>query len=88
MRTTLDIPDPLYKKAKIRAVEEGSTLKTILLRGLRHELEEKSSPSAEVKTSYWANRKLRSGFKEAWESGMLSGGTDSTILISEDRNER
>lgn len=25
MKTTIDIPDALYKKAKIRAVETGST---------------------------------------------------------------
>jgi len=88
MRTTLDIPEPLYKKAKIRAVEEGSTLKEILLRGLKHELETKAEPPTESNTSYWANRQLRPGFKAFWESGALSGGTDSTQIISEDRDAR
>jgi hypothetical protein len=27
MKTTIDIPEPLYRKAKIRAVETGSTLR-------------------------------------------------------------
>ncbi|MDX2225880.1 MAG: hypothetical protein SFY92_02095 [Verrucomicrobiae bacterium] len=88
MRTTLDIPETLYKQAKIRAVEEGSTLRELLLRGLKHELEASPVSVAEPKPSYWANRKLRPAFKKAWESGALSGGTDSTQIISEGRDGR
>jgi hypothetical protein len=88
MRTTLDIPEALYKKAKILAVEQNSTLKEILLRGLRCELESKPRLPTETKVSYWAHRALRPGFKAAWESGALSGGTDSTQIISDGRDER
>lgn len=88
MRTTLDIPDPLYKQAKIRAVEEGSTLKELLLRGLHHELEGKTSVISEQKTSYWANRKLTPEYEAALKAGAFSGGTDSTQIISEDRDAR
>ena len=38
MRTTVDIPDELLQKAKIRAVEKGVTLKEILTAGLEKEL--------------------------------------------------
>lgn len=88
MRTTLDIPEVLYKQAKIRAVEEGSTLKDLLLRGLQHELAAQPAHAAEPKTSYWANRQMTPEFKAYWESGALSGGTDSTIIISEGRDEK
>jgi hypothetical protein len=88
MRTTLDIPEPLYKQAKIRAVEEGSTLKEILLRGLQHALEAKSSSPAKPTTSYWANRQMLPEFKAVWESGVFAGGTDSTQIISEGRDAR
>ncbi|NJK90493.1 MAG: hypothetical protein HC904_00880 [Blastochloris sp.] len=88
MRTTLDIPEPLYKQAKIRAVEEGSTLKDLLLRGLQHELAEKSPAPTAPKVSYWANRQLRPGYEAALKAGAFSGGTDSTQIISEDRDER
>ena len=38
MRTTVDIPDDLLQKAKIRAVERGITLKEIVTAGLEKEL--------------------------------------------------
>lgn len=41
MRTSLDIPDPLYREIKIRAAAEGTTVREIFLQGvtmrLRHE---------------------------------------------------
>ncbi len=61
MKTTIDIPEPLYKKAKIRAIERGQTLKQIVLISLKRELE---APKAvgEAPSSYWANRNLRPDF--------------------------
>ncbi len=87
MKTTIDIPEVLYKKAKIRAVERGQTLKQIVLESLEKELE---SPTAveEAPSPYWANRPLLAEFKKHWESGELSGGTDSTEMISDDRDAR
>lgn len=35
---SIDIPEPLYKKAKIRAVETGQTLKQIVLTSMTKEL--------------------------------------------------
>lgn len=37
MRTTLDIPDELFAQAKIRAVKEKTSLKTVFVRALEHE---------------------------------------------------
>ena len=34
MKTTVDIPDPLYRRAKIRAAEEGTTLRALLVNSL------------------------------------------------------
>ena len=39
MRTTIDIPDPLMKKAKIKAVEKGMTLKEFFTQLLENELQ-------------------------------------------------
>lgn len=41
MRTTIDIPDSLMKKAKIKAVEEGITLKEFFVRTLEKEFSDK-----------------------------------------------
>lgn len=87
MKTTIDIPDALYKKAKIRAVETGQTLKQIVLTSLEKELET-GTTVAEEAVSYWANRKLRPGFKRLLDSGVLGDGTDSTRIVSEDRSSR
>ena len=38
MRTSIDIPDDLYKKAKIRAAEQGITMKQLVIRGLQKSL--------------------------------------------------
>lgn len=87
MKTTIDIPESLYKKAKIRAVEQGQTLKQIVLSSLERDLEAPKSVQ-EPRASYWANRRLLPEYEAALKSGALSGGTDSTAIISEDRDSR
>lgn len=37
---------------------------------------------------YFARRKLQQGFRKLLNSGMLRGGTDSTLAISEERENR
>lgn len=39
MRTTLDLPDDVLRRAKIAAVERGSTLRQLVIDALRHEME-------------------------------------------------
>jgi hypothetical protein len=34
MRTTIDIPDPIYRELKVRAATEGTTVKEIILEGV------------------------------------------------------
>ena len=44
MRTTVDIPDAMYRLLKTRAAREGSSAKTLILRGVEHVLKvERSS---------------------------------------------
>jgi hypothetical protein len=40
MRTTVDIPDPIYRELKTRAAAEGGTVKQLLLRGAQTVLRE------------------------------------------------
>jgi len=35
MRTTIDIPDPIYRKLKSRAASEGTSTKELILRGAK-----------------------------------------------------
>ena len=41
MRTTVDIPDPIYRKLKARAANEGSSARALILRGVEQILEVK-----------------------------------------------
>lgn len=38
MRTTVDIPDRLYRRLKSKAAEEGRSVKELILRGVQSEL--------------------------------------------------
>jgi hypothetical protein len=40
MRTTVDIPDPVYRRLKSRAASEGSSAKELILRGVERVLRE------------------------------------------------
>ena len=87
MKTTIDIPNDLHKAAKIRAVEQGTTLKELLLKALRRELDP-MRPAVEEQVPYFARRVLLPEFKALMDSGALKGGRDVTELISEDRDAR
>jgi hypothetical protein len=45
MRTTVDIPDPVYRRLKSRAASEGSSAKELILRGVNHILKQSSRKS-------------------------------------------
>lgn len=42
MRTTIDLPDDILRRAKITAVERGSTLRELVIDALKREMEEPS----------------------------------------------
>ncbi len=44
MRTTLDLPDPLYRRLKIKAAQEGKTLREVVVRLLEEGLGRASHP--------------------------------------------
>ncbi|MCH8539174.1 MAG: hypothetical protein LAT58_00215 [Opitutales bacterium] len=90
MKTTIDIPEPLYKKAKIRAVENGQTLKQIVLTSLEKELNPTAKQTAQP-PSPLANRQLLPEFSRLQAAGAFRPKPDDrdiTELISEDRNDR
>jgi hypothetical protein len=46
MRTTVDIPDPVYRRLKTRAASEGSSAKALILRGVEQVLKENRRKSS------------------------------------------
>lgn len=56
MRTTIDLPDSILKKAKIKAVEENITLKELFIRSLENELES-SQTASQLSKAPWKQLK-------------------------------
>ncbi len=46
MRTTVEIPDSLFRRAKSQAAREGVSLKTLLVRAVENELAREGTPAA------------------------------------------
>ncbi len=87
MKTTIEIPEPLYKKVKIEAIERGTSLKTVVLEALEDHFQ--LSPKKNRAFQSFQNRRiLTSDFQKLAETNALSGGTDSTQIISEERDAR
>jgi hypothetical protein len=62
MRTTLDIPDAVFKKVKLKAVEEGVPLKDVVTRALEKEVR---SDAVTAKERRERARRLFSAFDRA-----------------------
>lgn len=87
VKTTIDIPEVLCKAAKIRAIERGQTLRDLVIASLERELAEPAAASPPAR-SFIARRKLLPAYESAWKAGAFLAGTDSTVIISEDRTSR
>lgn len=48
MRTTVDIPDPLYRQLKGKAASEGRSVKELVLRGVEQELRNRGRKARRV----------------------------------------
>lgn len=45
VKTTIEIPDPLFRRAKARAAEHGQTLKQLVAEALQEKLSARTGPS-------------------------------------------
>ncbi len=87
MKTTIEIPEPLYKKVKIEAIERGTTLKTVVLSALEDHF--RSSVQTNVTfQSFHQRRSLTPDFQNLNGKNLFSKGTDSTEIISKERDLR
>ncbi|MEO6060842.1 MAG: hypothetical protein ABIQ99_02765 [Thermoflexales bacterium] len=90
MKTTIDIPEALYKRAKIRAVEKRTTLRDVVLGALERDIEaiRPASLGGESQAPYWSRRKLQPKYRALLARGALKGGGDSTSAVSDERDAR
>jgi len=83
MKTTFVLPDALVRRAKIRAAERGETLSALVTRALETALTEgEAVQEGPKRKTYW------SGHQFPIPSRKGGRGTDSTKLISDDRDGR
>ncbi|MFA7345954.1 MAG: hypothetical protein WC003_16770 [Terrimicrobiaceae bacterium] len=82
-------PEALHAKLRQIAANHrrSVTQETIHLLETAVAMEEKTPP-ATAPIAYWKKRKLLPEYEALVRSGAFSGGTDSTQMISEDRDER
>ena len=69
MRTTIELPDEILKRAKIKAVQEGISLKQLFTRALEHELDGivSSQPVESQKL------KVNNSFRSSLKTGKMGG---------------
>ena len=81
-------PEALHAKLRQMAAthRRSVTQETIHLIEVALTVEDKTPPAPTP--SYWATRKLLPEFEAALKAGAFSGGTDSTQIISEERDAR
>ena len=65
MRTTIELPDEILKKAKIKAVQEGISLKQLFTRDLEKELD----PEPESKLVVPLKPKVDNSFRSSLKTG-------------------
>jgi hypothetical protein len=65
MKTTIEIPDPLFRRAKARAAERGQSLKQLMAEALHEKLASNARPTTVPAEPVWMQgfgklRRLRS----------------------------
>lgn len=70
MRTTVDIPDPLYRELKVRAASEGTTVKEIILEGVTVRLRDKPASAKQKQPRFPVIRSKNPGSLQLGEEGV------------------
>ena len=71
MRTTLDIPDPIYREMKVTAASEGTTMREIILDGVAMRLRSRdAAPRQGARPRFPVIRSERPGSLKLGEEGV------------------
>ena len=81
-------PETLHARLQQTAAahHRSITQETILL--LEKALDAEPAPTPAAPQGYWATRNVLPEYQALLDSGVLAGGTDSTIGLSEERDVR
>ena len=81
-------PETLHARLQQTAAAHHRSITQETIHLLEKALDAEPAPSAAALQGYWATRKLLPEYEAALKAGAFSGGTDSTQIISEDRDAR
>ena len=81
MKTTIEIPDVLFRKAKSQAAERGQTLKTLINEALQEKLTAKSPKNAAVEPPWMRGFGQLRHLRE--ETGRIQKTIDDTFEVIE-----
>lgn len=81
MRTSVELPDPLFREAKRYGAEHGVTLKELIERGLRTVLDQQREPKR------GARLKLRTYGSQGYVPGIEEGSWEQIRDIIFDRSD-
>jgi len=87
-KTTIDLPELLYRRAKILAVQEGRSFRSLVIDALESELARSTSGGPHADEAYWANRTFLPEFERFRREGAYASGAASTDALSGDRDQR
>jgi len=81
-------PEELHAKLKLLAAAHRRSVTQETIHLLETALSAPHEPASVDTESYWATRKLIPEWEAALSAGAFRGGTDSTAIISEERDSR
>lgn len=81
-------PEELHAKLKQMAAAHRRSVTQETIHLIETAISAPPPPAPAPAKSYWATRKLIPEFEAALKAGAFSGGTDSTDIISEERDAR
>lgn len=81
-------PEELHARLKQAAEKHRRSVTQETIHLLEAALSGSEESASETSESYWARRRLLPEWEAALKSGAFRGGTDSTEILSEERDER
>jgi len=70
MRTTVEFPDPIYREMKVRAAQEGTTIREIILEGVSMRLQSSGRAADRKKPRFPVVRSKNPGSLKLGEEGV------------------
>lgn len=86
-KTTIELPEPLFRQVKMLAAREGKTFRSLVVAVLEAEIHRHTAGGNHPDEPYWGDRDYLPEFDRFRRAGAYVGG-DSSDALSEERDQR